>query len=117
MDLEVLIRGLIGDAGHRAALGLLDSGGQPPTAIFAANDIIALGAYNALQCRGIGIPDAITLIGFDDVRLARWEVFRLTTVRQDLPALVRAATELLLSRLAAGTETSLPPRRVARIPN
>ena len=53
--------------GHRCALELLPS---EPTALFAANDILALGAYNALYAKGIRVPADITLIGFDDVRLA-----------------------------------------------
>jgi LacI family transcriptional regulator len=103
-------------AGHMAATELLDARRDHPTAIFAANDIIALGAFNAMRGRRIRIPDEITLIGFDDLRLAGWEVFRLTTVRQDIPGLVRAATELLLSRLAAGTGATLEPRRVVLAP-
>jgi LacI family transcriptional regulator len=102
--------------GHAAALELIDGGGQHPTAIFAANDIIAIGAHNALRGRGIEIPAEISLIGFDDVRMAGWEVFRLTTVRQDIPRIVRTATELLLSRLAAGPGAAVAPRRVVLEP-
>jgi LacI family transcriptional regulator len=102
--------------GHAAALELMDGDSQRPTAIFAANDIIAIGAYNALCGRGIKIPEEVSLIGFDDVRMAGWEVFRLTTVRQDIPRIVRSATELLLSRLAAGPGAAVAPRRVVLEP-
>jgi LacI family transcriptional regulator len=98
--------------GHRCALELLDSA---PTALFCANDILALGAYNALYSRGLRIPADITLIGFDDVVLASWEAFELTTVSQDVEQMVKTSTELLLSRIAAGRDGTAPvppPRRV-----
>ncbi len=98
-------------SGHDAALELLDA---RPTALFCANDILALGAFNALHGRGVRIPEQVSLIGFDDVLLAGWEVFELTTVSQDLPAMVEAATELLLSRMTA--EEPPPPRRVVLTP-
>jgi LacI family transcriptional regulator, galactose operon repressor len=95
--------------GHRCALELLESG---PTALFCANDILALGAHNALRSQGVQIPHDITLIGFDDVLLASWEAFRLTTVSQDIEQMVMTGTELLLSRIAAEPHVHLPPRRV-----
>jgi LacI family transcriptional regulator len=98
-------------AGHAAALELLES---QPTALFCANDILALGAFNALRGRGVRIPEDMSLIGFDDVLLASWEVFQLTTVSQDISGMVNTATELLLTRIAA--EESLPPRRVVLTP-
>ncbi|HWD70676.1 MAG TPA: LacI family DNA-binding transcriptional regulator [Solirubrobacteraceae bacterium] len=100
------------DAGHRAATELLGGG---PTALFCANDILALGAFNALHGRGIRIPEQVSLIGFDDVQLAGWDVFQLTTISQDIPGMVSAATELLLTRMA-NVGDPLPPRRVVLEP-
>src|SRR5450432_51612 len=97
------------DAGRRLTLELLESG---PTALFCANDILALGAHDAISWRGLRIPDDITLIGFDDVLLARWQAFRLTTVSQDVGQMVQVCTELLLSRIAAGPDAPPEPRRV-----
>lgn len=99
-------------AGHVAALELLEAG---PTALFCANDILALGAYNALHGRGIAIPEQVSLIGFDDVLLTGWDVFQLTTVSQDIHGLVRAATDLLLTRMTNEGDP-LPPRRVVLEP-
>jgi LacI family transcriptional regulator len=103
-------------AGHEAALDLLAAAKTAPTAIFCGNDIIALGAYNALHGRGFRIPGDISLIGFDDVLLADWEVFQLTTVRQDIPRMVNIATELLLARLNAEAGAAPEPRRVVLTP-
>lgn len=100
-------------AGHTAALELIAS---RPTAIFCANDILALGAFNALHGAGIRMPNDVTLIGFDDVLLAEWEAFQLTTVSQDIPGMVAAATDLLLTRMAADRDTPMPPRRVVLTP-
>jgi LacI family transcriptional regulator len=98
--------------GHRCALDLLAS---EPTALFCANDILALGAYNALYSQGRHVPADITLIGFDDLVLGSWEAFALTTVSQDIGRMVQTSTELLLSRIAVGhdrAEPAPPPRRV-----
>lgn len=100
-------------AGHTAALELIDS---KPTAIFCANDILALGAFNALHGAGIRMPADVTLIGFDDVLLAEWEAFQLTTVSQDIHGMVTAATDLLLTRMAANQDTPPPPRRIVLTP-
>jgi LacI family transcriptional regulator len=100
-------------AGHSAAFELLES---EPTALFCANDILALGAFNALHGRGVQIPEDITLIGFDDVLLAGWEAFELTTVSQDISGMVAAATDLLLTRIGGQQDVPLPPRRVVLTP-
>lgn len=100
------------EAGRAAALELLDA---RPTALFCANDILALGAYNALHGRGVEIPEQVSLIGFDDVLLAAWDVFELTTVSQDIPGMVSAATNLLLTRMTNEGDP-LPPRRVVLEP-
>jgi LacI family transcriptional regulator len=97
------------DSGHRAALELLESS---PTALFCANDMLALGALNALHGAGVKVPDQITVIGFDDVQLAGWEVFQLTTVSQDIPRMVRAATDLLLTQIRRQRDATSAPRRV-----
>lgn len=97
------------NSGHAGALQLLNA---EPTALFCGNDILALGAFNALHGRGVRIPEQMTLIGFDDVVLAGWEAFQLTTVRQDIPRMVTAATDLLLSRIGAEGDVPPDPRRV-----
>ncbi len=86
------------DSGYRRCLDLLDAD-RPPTAIFCGNDVIALGALDAARARGVAVPDELSIVGFDDIPLARWESFQLTTVRQDLGELAATAARTLLGRI------------------
>lgn len=71
----------------------------PPTAIFATNDIVAVGAWRTLLEGGHRIPQKVSLLGFDNVELGRLLLPPLTTVAQDIAALGEAAAELLLELL------------------
>jgi LacI family transcriptional regulator len=90
---------LLGDGYHqtRAFLDLAD----PPTAIFAGNDAQAAGVYQALYEQNIRIPDAMSVIGFDDVMYAAQMSPPLTTIRQPLVEMGKMATNMLL-RLISG---------------
>lgn len=98
-----LVAGYSHDDGYACCLRLLDAG-QPPTAIFCGNDVIALGALDAARGRGVAVPDELSVVGFDDIPLARWESFRLTTVRQDLHELAATAARTLLRRIEGARE-------------
>lgn len=76
------------------------AGGDPPTAVFCSNDIVAVGALNALTAGGLRAPDDVTVVGFDDLAIASWPVFALTTVRVDFAAMAGRSAELLLDRLS-----------------
>jgi LacI family transcriptional regulator len=67
-----------------------------PTAIFAGNDEQALGVYEAARQRGLLIPQDLSVVGFDDLPVARWVSPPLTTVRQPLAEMGRAAAEMIL---------------------
>lgn len=86
------------DAAMTAAASLL-TGPERPTAIVAANDVIALGVLSALRAAGLRTPDDVTVVGFDDIPMAGWPLVGLTTVRCDLDALARAAVDLLTRQL------------------
>jgi LacI family transcriptional regulator len=84
--------------GHAAALKLLDV--QPrPTAIFASNDLSAIGAIDAVRERGLNIPGDISIIGFDDIPQASLVYPKLTTVRQPLVQIGQVAARLLLEKI------------------
>jgi LacI family transcriptional regulator len=70
-----------------------------PTAIFALNDLMAFGALNAAAHAAVDIPRKLSVIGFDDVWMAGWERFNLTTVHQPLAEMARSSVDLLTERL------------------
>ena len=74
-----------------------------PTAIITGNDLQALGVYQAAREARLHIPEDLSVVGFDDVPLARWVSPPLTTVRQPLVEMAEAAAELVLG-LARGEE-------------
>jgi LacI family transcriptional regulator len=84
--------------GVRAALSLLDLP-NPPTAIFAFNDPLAIGAMRAARVRGIRVPKQLSIVGFDDTFEASIVTPPLTTVRQPLAEMGRMAVNLLIRQL------------------
>ncbi|MEU9740798.1 LacI family DNA-binding transcriptional regulator [Micromonospora chersina] len=76
---------------------------EPPTAIFAACDQMALGVYEAVRQRGLRVPDDISVVGFDDLPEVRWCSPPLTTVRQPLAEMGMLAARTVL-RLAKGED-------------
>jgi DNA-binding LacI/PurR family transcriptional regulator len=71
---------------------------EPPTAVFAASDTQALGVLEAARALGVGVPDELSVIGFDDIEIASY--VGLTTIRQPLFESGRRGAELLLRALA-----------------
>src|SRR2546423_6637341 len=72
---------------------------EPPTAIFAFNDNIAIGAIQAARARGLSVPEDLSVVGFDDVEHATIVTPALTTVRQPLAEMGRTAVSLLMRLL------------------
>jgi LacI family transcriptional regulator len=81
---------------------------SPPTAIFAANDLMAIGVLRAAGELGRRVPGDLAVVGFDDIELASYTTPPLTTVSQSASEVGRAAVELLLERLA---DPGRPPVR------
>ena len=75
------------------------AGPDRPTAVFATNDIVAIGAWRRLIEVGARVPEDVSLVGFDDIEMSRLLVPPLTTVRQDKEAMGREAAALLLGLL------------------
>ncbi|WP_051935688.1 LacI family DNA-binding transcriptional regulator [Deinococcus sp. YIM 77859] len=84
--------------GFAAAQALLELP-HPPTAIFAANDVSAFGAMEAVKDRGLRVPNDVSVIGFDDIPQANQVHPALTTVRQPLVEMGTAGTRQLLNLL------------------
>jgi LacI family transcriptional regulator len=115
---ELVAKGnFTGDSGHAAASVLLALP-QPPTAIFAFNDEMAIGAMQAARERGLRIPEDLSIVGFDDLERAAIVVPALTTVRQPLAEMGRMAvsllTRLLDNQRVEGLNVELATRLVVR---
>jgi LacI family transcriptional regulator len=105
-------------SGHRAGTALLASG-DLPDAVFAANDMMALGCLYAFSHGGVQVPRDIALAGFDDIPLARYVHPSLTTMQVDIAELGGRALRALLAQGSGGEgseaeEGLLSPRLVAR---
>ena len=101
----VAVAPLTSEGGCAAARGLLGRR-EPPTAIFASNDLQALGVYQAAREAGLRVPQDLSVVGFDDLPVVAWSDPPLTTVHQPLTEMAAAATELALA-LGRGEE---PPQ-------
>jgi LacI family transcriptional regulator len=73
---------------------------QRPTAVFCANDLVALGMLQQLIQQGVSVPDDVAIVGYDDIDFASAAAVPLTSVRQPRQLLGRTATELLLGEAA-----------------
>jgi DNA-binding LacI/PurR family transcriptional regulator len=86
--------------GGELALGTLLALPEPPTAILAATDILAIGVIHAAYERGLTIPDDLSVLGFDDIPLAAATVPGLTTVKMPIAKMIAAGVELAIGALA-----------------
>ena len=84
--------------GYESALRLMRRA-RPPSAIFAGNDIMAIGAIMAARDAGLTIPDDLAVVGFDDIPIARLISPALTTVGQFQQELGSRAVAMILERL------------------
>ncbi|WP_308296623.1 LacI family DNA-binding transcriptional regulator [Streptomyces sp. ISL-44] len=89
-----------GYSGMRDLLTLAD----PPTAVFASSDLMALGAYEAIRQAGLRVATDVSIVGFDDVPNSAWASPPLTTVHQPLREMAALATRIVLQ----GVDTVLP---------
>ena len=95
-DADLVIAGDWSASSAHAALLQLMQTPQPPTAVFAQNDRMALGALRAARDLGLNVPEQIAVIGLDDMPLASYFDPPLTTMRQDMFGIGRTAAQLLV---------------------
>jgi DNA-binding LacI/PurR family transcriptional regulator len=99
------------EGGFRATLELSERGALPE-ALFCANDLMAIGALDALRKQlGLRVPEDVLVAGFDDVPEASWAAYDLTTVVQDGPRMVAEAMLTLHSMMSS----NVPARGILRI--
>lgn len=101
------------EGGYRAMQRLIDLP-EPPTAVFASDDVMAIGALKCIADSGLRVPDDFSIVGFDDIELARFFCPALTTVQQPIQALNQQALSLMLSLIDGEEVDDLDP--VVRIP-
>ena len=80
----------------------------PPTAVFCANDLTAFGAIDGAVSLGRRVPEDVWVVGCDDIAMAAWDSYDLTTFRQPITGMARTAVRLVLERI---DDRSLPPRK------
>jgi len=105
-DLAIQLRGTHGapepstpEEGYFYARNILNTG-KRFTALFAFNDISAMGAISAFRDAGLSVPGDVSVVGFDDIKAAAFQNPRLTTVRQPLNRMGELAASTLLQRIA-----------------
>jgi LacI family transcriptional regulator len=97
-------------SGQRAIAPVLD-GAQPPTAVFALNDIVSLGVLREVRRRGLRVPEDVAVVGYDDLFLSAELMVPLSSVRQPMREMGRAGADLLL---AGNTDPAFTPELIVR---
>jgi len=88
---------------------------DPPSAIFATSDISAIGVLSAAEIHGLTIPDDLSVVGYDGIRMSDWLRPKLTTVEQPIDALAQAAILSIMRQLKqgkGGRRVSVEPQEV-----
>jgi DNA-binding LacI/PurR family transcriptional regulator len=109
LDPRLVVPGDYTMSAGRAGMAALLELENPPTAVFCANDLVALGALETAKQRGYQIPRDLSIVGFDDIEEAEYALPPLTTIWQPPRRLGTAAAETLIERLRGRTE----PRRIS----
>lgn len=108
-DCQLVLSGQFTEEFGVGALPRVLAAQESPTAVFAASDIIAIGMMMGAKNLGIRIPHDLSIVGFDDVPLARYVSPRLTTIRTPLAKLAESAVNALIDRME---RPDTPPRVV-----
>lgn len=106
-------------SGYRLLCGMIDEGNRP-RAVFAENDLMALGCLQAARERGLRVPEDLAIVGFDDIPFASFPEVQLTTIRQPTYDMGRMAVDILLgggaeaARRPEARQVVLEPQLVVR---
>ncbi|GAB2632789.1 LacI family DNA-binding transcriptional regulator [Streptomyces capparidis] len=108
LPIDLVVEGDFTEGGGRRAVSRLIGEGRAFDAVFAHNDLGAIGALAALRSAGLRVPDDVAVIGFDDIPAAPLTEPSLSTVRQPMRRMGETAARLLLARLAGGAAPTDP---------
>jgi LacI family transcriptional regulator len=100
IDEAMIVQGDFRPQSGYSGMSTLLSHPNPPTAVFACNDMMAIGAMHAINEADLHIPDDISIVGFDDIMFASYTMPPLTTVAQPSYEMGLIAAEILINRLA-----------------
>ncbi|MGR5297965.1 substrate-binding domain-containing protein [Vibrio mediterranei] len=104
--------------GGAKSLEILMSRGALPSSLFVCNDMMAMGAINIAHDKGVKVPEELSIIGYDDIHIAKYMTPALTTIHQPKYRLGKAAVETLLAKIDKTTEVpdvvQLEPTLVVR---
>lgn len=105
-------------SGYDAMKGILETGKQKPTAVFAACDAMAYGAMAAVREHNLRVPEDISFLGFDDIDIAAYFTPSLTTIKQDKNEIGKRTAEVMLSLLKGekviSRDIRIPTRLIKR---
>lgn len=104
--------GFTSQGGYEAMHAILRTD-QPPSAVFACNDLMAIGALRAAHETGVRVPDELSIVGFDDIELSGYTSPPLTTVAQPKDHIGALAVDMLLERVSRRRQE---PRKVVLQP-
>ncbi len=107
-DPDLVVEGDFTPEGGALAMQRLRARGVRFTGLFAANDQTAAGAMDVLRCAGVRVPEDVSVVGFDDLPMVRYLSAPLTTVRQPVLEMGRAAADIALAALR-GEEVEVRP--------
>jgi len=111
VESALMMGGTLDREGGAEAMEQLIQSRQPPTAVFAVNDVMALGALQAAHANRLRVPDDLSIVGFDDIAMASFASPPLTTVAQPKALLGRTAARFVISQLV--DQTTPQPLRLS----
>lgn len=114
LDERKVIPGDFRFGGGQSAIRELLARGQEFTAVFAANDLMAMGAIHALHEAGLKVPEDVSVLGFDDIPYAETAMPPITTIAQPIEALCRLSVQALIERIRF---PDLPRQRTVLMPH
>jgi LacI family transcriptional regulator len=98
------------ESGYRIIRRMI-ADGDYPRAVFAENDLLALGILQGVKASGLSVPDDLAVVGFDDIPFASFPEVQLTTINQPTYEMGRKAVEILLEQIGGHDGSSLPRNR------
>ena len=92
------------------------AGEKLPDAIFCANDVMAFAVMDYLRLKTQHrVPEDVSIVGFDDIFMASWPIYNLSTIRQDVDSMAAAVTAILERRRDPQSRTLDPPATVTEL--